>query len=58
MIFLDTSFLFPLFARHDPDHQRVRQVMEGFRGKRMADQVLTTNQVVAETMRVLASGSR
>ncbi len=24
--------------------------MEGFRGKRMADQVLTTNHVVAETV--------
>lgn len=59
MIFLDTSFLFPLFARHDPDHQRVRQVMEAFRGKRMADQVLTTNQVVAETITLVRyKGSR
>jgi uncharacterized protein len=59
VIFLDTSFLFPLFARHDPDHQRVREVMEGFRGKRMADQVLTTNHVVAETITLVRyKGSR
>ena len=59
MIFLDTSFLFPLFARHDPDHQRVRDVMEGFRGKRMADQVLTTNHIVAETVTLVRyKGSR
>jgi uncharacterized protein len=59
VIFLDTSFLFPLFARHDPDHQRVRQVMEGYRGKRMEDQVLTTNHVVAETITLVRyKGSR
>ena len=28
MIFLDTSFLSPLFAPNDPDHGRVREVME------------------------------
>ena len=50
MIFLDTSFLFPLFARHDPDHERVRQVFEAYRGRRMADQALTTNHVVMETI--------
>jgi hypothetical protein len=59
VIFLDTSFLFPLFARHDPDHQRVRQVMEGYRGKRMAEEVLTTNHVVAETITLVRyKGSR
>jgi hypothetical protein len=59
VIFVDTSFLFPLFARHDPDHQRVRDVMEDFRGKRMADQVLTTNHVVAETVTLVRyKGSR
>jgi predicted nucleic acid-binding protein len=59
VIFLDTSFLFPLFAVHDPDHQRVRQVMEGYRGKRMAERVLTTNHVVAETITLVRyKGSR
>lgn len=59
MIFLDTSFLFPLFARHDPDHQRVREVMEGYRGKQMAEHVLTTNHVVAETITLVRyKGSR
>jgi predicted nucleic acid-binding protein len=59
VIFLDTSFLFPLFARHDPDHQRVRQVMESYRGKRMADEVLTTSNVVAETITLVRyKGSR
>jgi predicted nucleic acid-binding protein len=59
VIFLDTSFLFPLFALHDPDHQRVRRVMEGYRGKRMAEHVLTTNHVVAETITLVRyKGSR
>jgi len=59
VIFLDTSFLFPLFARHDPDHQRVREVIEGFRGMRMADLVLTTNHVVVETITLVRyKGSR
>jgi predicted nucleic acid-binding protein len=51
VIFLDTSFLFALFARHDPDHERVRVVFETYRGHRMADRVLTTNHVVMETIR-------
>ena len=51
MIFLDTSFLFPLFARHDPDHQRVREVMESYRGKRMADHVLTTKATPTRSTR-------
>jgi len=59
VIFLDTSFLFPRFARHDPDHPRVCQVIEGFRGKRMAHQVLSTNHVMAETIRLVRyKGSR
>ena len=50
MIFLDTSFLFPLFARHDPDHERVRKVFEAYRDRRLGDEVLTTNHVVMETI--------
>lgn len=50
MIFLDTSFLFPLFARHDPDHKRVKAALEIYRGKRLSDFVITTNHVIAETI--------
>ena len=59
MIFLDTSFLFALFAVHDPDHERVREVLESYRDRRMADSVLTTNHVVFETITLVRyKGSR
>jgi predicted nucleic acid-binding protein len=59
VIFLDTSFLFPLFARHDPDHQRVREVVESLRDKTLSELVLTTNHVVAETVTLVRyKGSR
>ncbi len=59
MIFLDTSFLFPLFARHDPDHERVRKAFEEYRDQRMADRVVTTNHVIMETLTLVRyKGSR
>jgi predicted nucleic acid-binding protein len=56
VIFLDTGFVFALFARHDANHERVRAVMEEFRGRDLYDLVLTTNHVVAETITLLRSG--
>ena len=53
MIFLDTGFLFALFVEGDDHHDRVRQVFEGFRGRRLQELLLTTNHVVAETVTLL-----
>jgi hypothetical protein len=35
VIFLDTSFLYPLFNVEDDDHARVRDVFERLRGRRL-----------------------
>lgn len=50
MIFLDTSFLFPLFYAPDPDHARVRAIVDSYRGRPLKDLVLTTNHVVLEAI--------
>jgi len=50
VIFVDTSFLFPLLSTHDRDHPRVREVFEGFGNRRLPDYLLTTNHVVGETI--------
>lgn len=53
MIFVDTSFLFPLFSANDPDHARVRQAFEAFRGSNLREVLLTTSHVVAETITLI-----
>lgn len=53
MIFLDTSFLFALVDSDDENHTRVRAVLDGVRGKRLSDLVVTTNHVLAETVTTL-----
>ncbi len=50
MIFLDTGFLFAYVSERDKDHARVNEVLEAHRGERLADFLLTTNHVVAETI--------
>ena len=50
MIFLDTGFLFAYVSADDRDHARVAEVLEAYRGQRLADFLLTTNHVVAETI--------
>ena len=58
MIFLDTSFLYPLFNVQDDDHLRVREVFEGFRGRRLNELLVTTPQVVFETITLIRLGQR
>ena len=53
MIFVDTSFFYPLFSREDVDHPRVKQVFETFRGRHLRDTFLTTNYVVSETITLI-----
>lgn len=53
MIFVDTSFFYPLFSENDVDHKRVREVLEAYRGRRLADLFLTTNYVVSETITLI-----
>ncbi len=53
MIFVDTSFLFPLFHTGDIDHERVREVLESYRGRRLRDLLVTTTYVVSETVTLI-----
>ena len=53
MIFLDTGFVFALVYADDIHHARVREVLEKYRGRALADFVITTNHVVAETVTLL-----
>ena len=50
MIFLDTGFLGALFSKEDVNHMRAREVIEAYEDQSLADLVLTTNHVVAETI--------
>ena len=58
MIFLDTSFLYPLFNVEDDDHARVRQVFESLRGGRLNELLITTPQVIFETVTLIRLGQR
>ncbi len=48
MIFVDTGFFFALASEKDPDHPRVLEVWQGFRGRRLPEMLVTTNHVVME----------
>lgn len=50
MIFLDTGFLYALVSAKDAHHERVNEVFADFHGKHLADVLLTTNHVIAETI--------
>jgi predicted nucleic acid-binding protein len=50
VIFLDTGFLFGLVSTKDEHHDRVVEVFGTFKGARLADELLTTNHVIAETV--------
>ena len=53
MIFLDTSFLYPLFNVEDDDHTRVRAVFEAHRSRRLSELLVTTPQVIFETVTLI-----
>jgi predicted nucleic acid-binding protein len=50
VIFIDTGFLFALVSEKDVHHKRVVEVFRTFSRLRLADHLLTTNHVVAETI--------
>jgi uncharacterized protein len=50
VIFVDTSFFFPLLSANDRDHPRVRDVFEGLGDQRLPDLLLTSNHIVGETI--------
>jgi predicted nucleic acid-binding protein len=50
VIFLDTGFLFALVSKRDVHHPRVVEVFRTFKNLRLADHLLATNHVVAETI--------
>jgi len=49
VILLDTGFHFAPVSAKDEHHTRVVEVFRTFQNVRLADHVLTTNHVVAET---------
>lgn len=55
MIFVDTSFLFALFDRDDAQHERARAALDALRGGHLAELLLTTNHVLAETITLVKS---
>ncbi len=55
MIFLDTGFVFALVCRRDENHERVRAVMNEYRGRDLQQLVLTSNHVVEETITLVRS---
>lgn len=52
MIFVDTSFFIALLDPQDKNHSRAVEALEGFQGKRLKDLLLTTNNVILETITV------
>ena len=52
MIFVDTSFFVALLDPGDKNHARAKGAIEEFDGRRLSDQLLTTNNVVLETITV------
>jgi uncharacterized protein len=52
VIFVDTSFFVALLDPKDTHHRRAVEAFDAFKGKRLRDQLLTTNNVVLETITV------
>ena len=52
MIFIDTSFFVALLSPRDAHHKHARQAFDAFKGQRLVDLFLTTNNVVLETITV------
>ena len=52
MIFIDTSFFVALLSPRDAHHKRAREAFDAFKGQRLVDLFLTTNNVVLETITV------
>ena len=52
MIFVDTSFFVALLDPGDKNHARAKGAIEEFDGRRLSDQLVTTNNVVLETITV------
>jgi len=50
MIFVDTGFFFALFSLRDRHHQRAKEAFRRFEGQNLADVLVTTDQVVLETI--------
>jgi predicted nucleic acid-binding protein len=52
VIFVDTGFFVALLDPRDTNHSRAVEAFQAFDGKRLKDQLLTTNNVVLETITV------
>lgn len=52
MIFVDTSFFVALLDPRDTNHARAVKALEKFEGQRLSTVLLTTNNVVLETITV------
>jgi hypothetical protein len=52
VIFVDTSFFVALLDPRDKNHARAKAAFEEFAGRRLSDELLTSNNVVLETITV------
>ena len=52
MIFIDTSFFVALLSPRDAHHKSAREAFDAFKGRRLVDLFLTTNNVILETITV------
>jgi predicted nucleic acid-binding protein len=52
MIFVDTGFFVALLCVNDAHHERARNALQGYQGQNLREALLTTNNVVLETLTV------
>lgn len=52
MIFVDTGFFVALLCANDAHHERAKRALQGYQGQNLREALLTTNNVVLETLTV------
>jgi predicted nucleic acid-binding protein len=54
VIFVDTGFFFALFAAEEHErHRQANEVFQTLQGRRLHDELLTTDHVVSETLTLI-----
>lgn len=52
MIFVDTGFFVALLCENDAHHDRAQRALQAYRGRNLRQSLLTTNNVLLETLTV------
>jgi uncharacterized protein len=52
MIFVDTGFFVALLCENDAHHEQARKALQAYKGLNLRESLLTTNNVVLETLTV------